>query len=287
MPARVRRGFADSGAIQLHYRTAAPDAPTGKPPLVMFHGSPGSSLGIEGLIASIGESRRVIAFDTPGQGDSPLPRHDVTMVDLAAIAATALDGMGADCARIDAWGTHTGARIAAELAIQAPGRVRRLILDGMRRGPSPFWEEYAEQVDLSRYIDEDGTQFHKAWIRTRDQFLWFPWYRKSAETMRAQKLPPPAVMHERAMDIFKGILGAHVPYRLAVLYPSEQRLPLIRVPTLSTCAPKDGPFGDIEYVAKLIPGAESMPHPQQATMGTATDAEIVALCAMLTGWLDR
>lgn len=286
MPARVRRGFADSGEFQLHYRTAAPAAPTGRTPLVMFHGSPGSSLQIESLIATIGESRRVIAFDTPGQGDSPLPREDVTMVDLAAIAEAALAGLGEEYRRVDAWGTHTGARIAAELAIARPARVRKLVLDGMRRGPSGFWQEYADEVDLSRYVDQDGTQFHKAWIRTRDQFLWFPWFRKEPEYLRSARLPSAEVLHERAMDIFKGIRTAHVPYRLAVLYPSEERLPLITVPTLSTCAPKDGPFPDVDYVAGLIPGAVSKPHPHEATMGYASGAEIAALCAMLSDWLD-
>ena len=71
-----------------------------------------------------------------------------------------------------------------------------------------------------------------------------------------------------------------------MLYPSEQRLPKIARPTLCTCAPKDGPFGDLEYVAKLIPGAVARPHPQQVKMGAATDTEFANLAAMLTAWLD-
>ena len=87
--------------------------------------------------------------------------------------------------------------------------------------------------------------------------------------------------------MFKGIAWSHVPYRLAVLYPSEQRLPLITRPTLSTCAPTDGPFGDIEYVARLIPGAIARPHPHQARIGNATDAETANLASMLADWLDE
>ncbi len=88
------------------------------------------------------------------------------------------------------------------------------------------------------------------------------------------------------MEVFKGIRSSHIPYRLALLYPSEERLKLIRVPTLSTCAPKDGPFADMEYVASLIPGAIAKAHPHQAKAELASDAEVVSLCAMLAGWLD-
>jgi hypothetical protein len=93
-------------------------------------------------------------------------------------------------------------------------------------------------------------------------------------------------MHDHAMEVFKGIRSSHIPYRLALLYPSEERLKLIRVPTLSTCAPKDGPFADMEYVASLIPGAIAKAHPHQAKAELASDAEVVSLCAMLAGWLD-
>ena len=87
--------------------------------------------------------------------------------------------------------------------------------------------------------------------------------------------------------MFKGISWAHVPYQLAVLYPSEERLPKITRPTLSTCAPTDGPFVDMEYVARLIPGAIARPHPHRAKMDAASDAEIAGLAGMLAEWLDE
>ena len=283
----MKRGFADIAEGQVHYRTARPAIGSGKRPLIMFHGSPGSSRSLERLVANLGRSRIVIAFDTLGQGDSCAPaRPDVTMAYYGEAYSRALAWLGPDFAKVDTFGTHTGARTAAELAIYDPGRVNKVILDGMRRGTSDFWREYAAYVDLSRYIDQEGTQFFKAWTRLRDQYLFFPPYMRDAAHMRAKELPAADEMHDHALEVFKGIRTAHIPYRLAVLYPSEDRLPLIRVPTLSTCAPNDGPFGDIDYVASLIPGCVAKPHPHRPKMSDATDEEIANLSAMLTDWLD-
>ena len=43
MPQDVKRGYADFADGQIHYRIARPAQPTGKRPLVLFHGSPASS----------------------------------------------------------------------------------------------------------------------------------------------------------------------------------------------------------------------------------------------------
>jgi pimeloyl-ACP methyl ester carboxylesterase len=288
MSASIKRGFADTSVGQVHYRAASPSAPTGKCPLVMFHGSPSSSHSLTRQIVNLAQSRRVIAFDTMGQGDScPPPSADVTFIDYAGYYAEALSSLGREFDTVDLFGTHTGARIVAEFAIAFPQRTGKLILDGMRRGPSAFWHEYAASLDLSQYIDEEGTQFYKAWSKLRDSFFFFPPYLRDAAHFRGNPLPDAQELHAYALEVFKGISWAHIPYRLAVLYPSEERLPKIRRPTLSTCAPTDGPFVDLEYVASLVRGAVARPHPHRAKMDAASDAEIAGLARMLADWLDE
>ena len=288
MSSIIKRGFADTSVGQVHYRTARPSDGSRSRPLVMFHGSPSSSLSLVREIANLASSRTVIAFDTMGQGDScPPPSADVTFEDYARYYAEALTSLGQEFARVDLFGTHTGARIAAEFAIRSPERTGKVILDGMRRGPTAFWHEYAASLDASQYIDEDGTQFHKAWSTLKDSFFFFPPYRRDPAHYRGNTLPSAQQLHEYALEVFKGISWSHVPYRLAVLYPSEERLPKITRPTLSTCAPTDGPFVDMEYVAKLVPGAIARPHPHQAKLNAASDAEIANLAAMLAQWLDE
>ena len=284
----VKRGFADTSAGQVHFRTVRPASAPASRPLVMFHGSPSSSFSLARQMSKLGERRTVVAFDTMGQGDSCPPRSaNDTFEDYARVYAEALSFLGLEFDRVDVFGTHTGARIAAEFAIAFPERTGKVILDGMRRGPNEFWHEYAASLDLSQYIDEDGSQFQKAWSKLRDSFFFFPPYRRDAAHFRGNPLPDAQTLHDYALEVFKGISWAHVPYQLAVLYPSEQRLPKITRPTLSTCAPADGPFGDIDYVAGLIPGAIARPHPHRAKMDAATDGEIANLAEMLAAWLDE
>ena len=241
MSSQIKRSFADTSVGQVHYRTARPQGASRSRPLVMFHGSPSSSHSLARPIVNLATSRPVIAFDTMGQGDScPPPSLDVSFEDYARYYAEALTSLGPELERVDLFGTHTGARIVAEFAIAFPERVGKVILDGMRRGPSDFWHEYAASLDLSGYIDEDGTQFQKAWSKLRDSFFFFPPYRRIAAHYRGNPLPNAQDLHVYALEVFKGISWSHVPYRLAVLYPSEERLPKITRPTLATCAPTDG-----------------------------------------------
>ncbi|MFN3294866.1 MAG: alpha/beta fold hydrolase, partial [Gemmobacter sp.] len=110
---RIQRGFADVGALQVHYRVTGPaDAP----PVVMIHPSPGSSKQLSGLMQALADlGHRVVAPDTAGNGDSePLPLVQPGIPDLAAHALGALDTLGLE--RFDLYGSHTGASIAMEIA---------------------------------------------------------------------------------------------------------------------------------------------------------------------------
>ena len=69
--APIFRRFVDIPGGQVHYRTAGEDK--GGTPLVMFHASPSSSKLLTPLIARFGRTRRVIAPDTMGNGDSSAP----------------------------------------------------------------------------------------------------------------------------------------------------------------------------------------------------------------------
>ncbi len=83
------------------------------PVLVCFHGagglrvSPGHEL--------LAQRHRVIAFEAPGFGDSPVNDRSQTMADLAATMAAAIDALGIE--RFNLWGTSFGGRLALFLAI--------------------------------------------------------------------------------------------------------------------------------------------------------------------------
>ena len=281
----LKRGFADIAEGQVHYRTAQPEKDCSALPLVMFHGSPTSSLTFAPLIQSFARSRRVIAPDTVGQGDSCPPRSDKEEMPYFADAALrALDTMGLD--KFDLYGTHTGAAIAVEAAIAAPDRVNKLILDGVKAGKQEWSEDYADHLDRSHLIDLDGSQFMATWNALKNVMLFWPPDRREPEFLRPCGLPPAEKLHDMVLDALKSIRTSHVPYRAAILYNADDRLPLISVPTLLTCAGWDMLLDDMEPAAALIPGAETKLHPHNNPETHATAEEVESLADMLTDWLD-
>lgn len=119
-----RKGYADGPDGQVHYR----DAGQGQP-LVLLHQTP-CHLGqfAAAWPPLVAAGLRPIAIDTPGYGQSAPPRGTPGIAGYARAVIAVLDHLG--LAAADVLGHHTGAAIAAELAVAAPTRVRRVILNG-------------------------------------------------------------------------------------------------------------------------------------------------------------
>jgi pimeloyl-ACP methyl ester carboxylesterase len=94
------------------------------PPLVCFHGAGGLRLsrGHE-LLA---RTRRVIAFEAPGFGESAANGRSGSLRDLAATMLAAIDAVGLE--RFALWGTSFGGKLALWLAVDAPERLEALVL---------------------------------------------------------------------------------------------------------------------------------------------------------------
>lgn len=278
--ARVRRGFVDIAEGQVHYRVAG-QCQEGKAPLVMLHASPGSSRLLEPLMRALAPGRRVIATDTLGNGDSSPPASSsATIAYFAEAHLRALDALG--LARFDLYGTHTGACIACEIAIARPGCVRSLVLDGVSlyspEEQADMLAHYAPAVEL----DQHGGHFLWAWNFVRDAYLFWPWYKRDAAHQRRLGLPRVDELHGKALEVLKSIRTYHIPYRAAIRYDKTARLPLVKVPTLLTCADTDMLMAYFEAVKTLMPEAASI-----TTPGIGTPEAVAATAQHFERFLNR
>jgi pimeloyl-ACP methyl ester carboxylesterase len=251
LPGRVWRDITPTPAGQLLTRRVA-DAP-GRP-LVLLHASPGSSRALEPLLLELGRTRPVIAFDTIGNGESDKPPWAApAAADYADTIAAALDARGLD--RVDLYGTHTGAMLAIETAVRHPDRIHRLVLDGV----VIFDDEERDDI-LAHYLEPfepvwDGGHLLRSWSVRRDSKLWWPWYRRTPD--RHRPAPPPTVesLQRDVVEVLKSGETYALAYRVALGYPTRDRLPLVTARTL-VCAPAHDVLGAYSAeAARLAPDA--------------------------------
>lgn len=233
----VKRGFADVPHGQMHYRFVG-EPSQGTLPLVAFHASPGSSRQLLSLLEDLGGSRHVIAPDTPGNGDSPaFAGEETTIVLLAEAMLRFLDAMGLD--KVDLYGSHTGACIAAELAILVPDRVGGVVLDGLSTFEPTERDEILANYAFPFEPDINGAYLVNLYQFCRDQYLFFPWYRRTRNGRRDNGMGTPDDLHAWATEVMKGHKTYHFNYRAAFRWNGYDRLPLLERPTLLVAGEND------------------------------------------------
>ncbi len=162
----VRRTFVDGTFGQVHCRICTPDTVT-RPPLVLLHMSPKSSLSFRALMPLLAHERVVLAPDNPGHGESDLPPAEppVTVADFATSAWSAIRTLVAGPVHLA--GYHTGSMVAVEAAVQNPTDVLSII-----NVSAPIFTA-AERTRLDEEysplpLDESGSRFTIMWQRVLD-----------------------------------------------------------------------------------------------------------------------
>jgi pimeloyl-ACP methyl ester carboxylesterase len=117
------KGFSesliDADGFSIRYREAGQGTPA-----VWLHG--GGGLRISPVYDMLAESRRVIAFEIPGFGNSAANERSQNMQELADTVLAAVTALGID--KFDLVGSSFGGKLAAWMAVRAPERVTTLVL---------------------------------------------------------------------------------------------------------------------------------------------------------------
>lgn len=208
------------------------------PPLVMCHPSPGSSRRLEPLMRALAPARSVWAIDTPGYGMSdPLGVAAPTAADYADALAATIDAAGLEAP--DVFGSHTGSKIALELAVREPQRVRKLVLDGIGLYTREERAELLAHYTPSLEPDVHGTHLLRYWHMQRDMHTYWPWYRQEPATFMGRDLPDPAHLHEKVVDFLLAGQDYWKGYHAAFRHDTAAALAAVEVPTLIVASSQD------------------------------------------------
>ncbi len=183
----------------------------------------------------------LIAPDMPGNGDSDAFAPDAPDIGWYADALIALlDAMGLD--RIDLYGTHTGARVACEVAAAYPKRIGRLIFDGIADYPDETRDLLLRDYAPEMTPDDYGTQFVWAFHFVRDQALHFPHFLRDPDHRLLSRAVPSATdLHGSVVEVLKGLTSYHKAYRAAFAYRAADRMRAIDAPAMLLSADNELP----------------------------------------------
>ena len=245
----IERAFVRIKEGQVHYRRTMEKI--GGRPLVTLHMSPVASSFLVNLLDTLDDgSRRLIAPDTLGNGDSaPLFKKVAEIPDFAEALGRVLDALGVD--EIDLYGVRTGSMIATELALQQPDRVKRLILDELTvPGPARSTGEVGVPCPPP---DAIGSQIDWAFHVMKDHWAFYPWWSRDAEHRNPWNMPDPMELHNQAVAVLKAIRTFGNAYQAAMKWDRDVRLPHLKVKTMVLHEPTGAIYPDMRPTAEVIP----------------------------------
>jgi pimeloyl-ACP methyl ester carboxylesterase len=180
----IRCGYADGRQGQVHYRELKSTAPRCAEPLVLLHWAPSNGRQYEHMLPLFAaRGLHVLAVDIPGYGRSHKDTAGWSCAQMADEISVALAALCVE--RGFVLGGHLSAAIAAEMAIAAPARWPRVVLDG---SPTLLPEEMTHLMQrfagLSPALSASGAHRTFVWDMT-ERFLteWDPDYLVTAETL--------------------------------------------------------------------------------------------------------
>lgn len=217
----IRNGYVDTRIGQLHYRTAGVKGPA----IVLLHQTASSSRMYESLMNLLGDTYRLVAFDTPGFGNSAAFCRPPSVLDFSEILHEATAALS--LADIHLIGHHTGAAIATQWAADHPKEVSSLIMIGaLGMGGEERRRWLSETAEVPRLAD--GGHLTAAWnhvARIDRQPAVFP--------------PTPELQHREALDMLLATPRWHEAYRAVFTHDYEAALARVKCPVLLICGEED------------------------------------------------
>jgi pimeloyl-ACP methyl ester carboxylesterase len=226
-------------------------------PLIFIHGLSGCWQNWLENIPYFARGHRIIAVDLPGFGQSEMPIEPISIKGYAQTIDALMTELGIDTAQIV--GNSMGGFIGAELAINHPARVERLVLVAA----AGLSIEYIRTVRTQglRHQAENVVFFQLGWIASRSHTVAARKRLRSALLLLVAAHPaklPPAITIELVAGSGKPGFGDALDAMMN--YPLRDRLEKIGCPTLIVWGEKDRlvPVKDADVFEQLIPDSRKV-----------------------------
>lgn len=238
LPGRSTTDYVDLDGTQVLMRSVG-DLRSAREPLLVIHHAPGSSWLYDALLLEVGRTRPAFAIDLPGHGESdPLPGNPQDAATWTTTVERVLKRLDVDALRV--YGHNGGAAVAVELSHRLGRRVRGLVLD------APCFLEDEPRARLpSLYAPAvtpvwEGSHWLRAWHHLRDSELWWPWFERTQQAVRAAapRIDPQALTL-RVREAMKQPASYQAAWQASLAYAWRERLSGLEVPTLRMAAPQD------------------------------------------------
>jgi pimeloyl-ACP methyl ester carboxylesterase len=230
----MKKAYTDIPEGQVHYRIDG----TGEV-ILLLHASVSSSDEYARVMPFLSKKYCAVAMDFLGNGNSDPAPYQYSVADHARTALSFMDALGIKQAIIV--GQHIGAKMAVEMAVTHPERVRKLVLSNIGYYPKPE-EGLGAVIDPPNYtgmveIKADGSHVME-------------WWRRSTAWGH-----PLEVVEESFLEKVKAGPRGEEMHWAGEAYDPRPKLPLIKCPTQVISATKDV-FSIVQQtVHSLIPGS--------------------------------
>ena len=229
----MKKAYAAIPEGQMHYRIEG----TGEV-IILLHPGVGSSDAFTKVLPFLSRTYCAIAPDFPGNGDSDPAPYIYEVIDHAHSVVSFMDSLGIKKASIV--GHHTGAKVAAEIAINWPERVNKLILSSLGYWQATENIKNKEPTDFTSRVEikADGSHLTEWWRRAA---MW---------------QDPMDIIEASVLEYIKaGPRGEEIHWT-ARNWDTKNRLPLIHCPTLILSGAQGLFHSSAEQVRQFVPNSK-------------------------------
>lgn len=223
-------------------------------PAIFLHATGGSGQGWKAAVDIMAHHFTCYVVDSPGHDHSDIPPHKYWISDYTDAIVDILDALG--LAQTNVVGDHTGSMIAVDLAVKHPGRVKKMVLDGL-----PYWNGDRGRAIWEKFFMPQFTDTTAYHVPVVPLTTW--------EEAKARRPNLNRENWEHSEEIHrKSRLWTRLSQEANTSYDTEEAGPKVKVPTLLIYGEGDilrrGEQRANEAIKgsilKVVPGAQGAAH---------------------------